>query len=224
MATYKKRGQKKSLATIPVEKIESESTTAEVFETLDNTASKTEQLVSKYQNFILIAIVLVAISVLSYLGYKTYIYEPKKLEAVGELSQAQYYFELALNSQDSDSLYLRALNGGEGKFGFLDIIENYEGTPAGMLANYSAGMSYLNLKDYVNAIDYLDKFKSDDVLLFGREDTGLPDSIIEKSDSLVSIFMPNLENNNIKKKGVRSLNLSVACGIAIYEAHKQINF
>ena len=34
-----------------------------------------------------------------------------------------------------------------------------------MLANYSAGMSYLNLKDYVNAIDYLDKFKSDDVML-----------------------------------------------------------
>lgn len=165
MATYKKRGQKKSLATIPVKEIESESTTAEVFETLDTSASKTEQLVSKYQKFILIAIVLVTISVLSYLGYKTYIYEPKKLEAVGELSQAQYYFELAVNSQDPDSLYLRALNGGEGKFGFLDIIENYEGTPAGMLANYSAGMSYLNLKDYVNAIDYLDKFKSDDVML-----------------------------------------------------------
>ena len=165
MATYKKRGKKKSLATIPVKEIESESTTAEVFQTLDTSASKTEQLVSKYQKFILIAIVLVTMSVLSYLGYKTYIYEPKKLEAVGELSQAQYYFELAVNSQNSDSLYLRALNGGEGKFGFLDIIENYEGTPAGMLANYSAGMSYLNLKDYVNAIDYLDKFKSDDVML-----------------------------------------------------------
>ena len=60
---------------------------------------------------------------LSYLGYKTYIYEPKKLEAVGELSQAQYYFELAVNSQNPDSLYLRALNGGEGKFGFLDIMK-----------------------------------------------------------------------------------------------------
>ena len=49
MATYKKRGQKKSLATTPVKEIESESTTAEVFETLDTSASKTEQLVSKYQ-------------------------------------------------------------------------------------------------------------------------------------------------------------------------------
>ena len=68
------------------------------------------------------------------------------------------------------------------------------------------------------------KFQEDDVLLFGREDLGLPDSIIDKSDFLISIFMPNLQTGNNYKKGVRSLNLSVACGIAIYEAHKQINF
>ncbi len=68
------------------------------------------------------------------------------------------------------------------------------------------------------------KFQEDDVLLFGREDTGLPDHIIDKSECLISIFMPNLETGSKDHKGVRSLNLSVACGIAIYEAHKQINF
>jgi len=68
------------------------------------------------------------------------------------------------------------------------------------------------------------KFNQDDVLLFGREDNGLPDHIIDKSDFLISIFMPNLQTGANDQKGVRSLNLSVACGIAIYEAHKQINF
>ena len=68
------------------------------------------------------------------------------------------------------------------------------------------------------------KFQEDDVLLFGREDLGLPDHVIKKSDFLVSIFMPKLQTGNNEKKGVRSLNLSVACGIAIYEANKQINF
>ena len=68
------------------------------------------------------------------------------------------------------------------------------------------------------------KFLEDDILLFGREDTGLPDNVIEASNSLISIFMPNLESSVNEKKGVRSLNLSVACGIAIYEANKQINF
>ena len=68
------------------------------------------------------------------------------------------------------------------------------------------------------------KFQEDDIMLFGREDSGLPECIIDKSDFLISIFMPNLQTENIDNKGVRSLNLSVACGIAIYEAHKQINF
>ena len=68
------------------------------------------------------------------------------------------------------------------------------------------------------------KFNEDDILLFGREDSGLPDHIIDKSNFLISIFMPNVQIGTIDKKGVRSLNLSVACGIAIYEAHKQINF
>ena len=67
------------------------------------------------------------------------------------------------------------------------------------------------------------RFIDDDVLLFGREDTGLPENVINSCNSLISIFMPNVELSNNEKKGVRSLNLSVACGIAIYEAHKQIN-
>ena len=68
------------------------------------------------------------------------------------------------------------------------------------------------------------RFREDDILLFGREDTGLPNNIINSSDSLISIYMPNVALPNNVSKGVRSLNLSVACGIAIYEAYKQINF
>ncbi len=67
------------------------------------------------------------------------------------------------------------------------------------------------------------KFEKNDVLLFGREDNGLPDHIIEKSDVLISIYMPNKASDLNKNIGVRSLNLSVACGIALYEAQKQIN-
>ena len=68
------------------------------------------------------------------------------------------------------------------------------------------------------------QFREDDILLFGREDTGLPNNIINSCDSLISIYMPNVAISNNVSKGVRSLNLSVACGIAIYEAYKQINF
>src|SRR6056300_642802 len=165
MATFKKRGAKKSITASKENEVVQESTTAEVFETLDSTASKTEEWVVKYQNFILGFIGVVAVGVLGYLGYKNFVVEPRAQEAVSELNQAQYYFELAVNSIESDSLYRRALNGGEGKYGFLDIIDNYQGTPAAKLATYSAGMAYLNLKDYENAIAYLDQFQGEDILL-----------------------------------------------------------
>ena len=44
---------------------------------------------------------------------------------------------MALVSNESDSLFRLALNGGEGKYGFLDIVDEYSGTKAANLANYS---------------------------------------------------------------------------------------
>ena len=95
MATYKKRGYKKSIAPASEKKVEVESTTAEVFEKLDTTASRTEEWVSKFQNFILAGVRIIALSVLSYLGYQNYILEPKKIEATSELNQAQYSYYLS---------------------------------------------------------------------------------------------------------------------------------
>ena len=67
------------------------------------------------------------------------------------------------------------------------------------------------------------KFKKNDIMLFGREDYGLPQTIIQQCDELISIYMPNKATEMKGNDGVRSLNLSVACGIALYEANKQIN-
>ena len=64
-----------------------------------------------------------------------------------------------------DSLFLLALDGGEGRYGFLDIISNYSGTPAAEIAEYSAGMIYIKLKNYEQAIYHLKKFNSKDILL-----------------------------------------------------------
>ena len=105
--------------------------------------------------------------------------------------------------------------------------------PLVKLNNYSNFNKFKESKNNKRIISFSKKngiylnnfnFRVDDVLLFGREDTGLPDEVIKESDSLISIFMPNLELPNNTQKGVRSLNLSVACGIAIYEANKQLNF
>ncbi|OUW34936.1 MAG: hypothetical protein CBD39_01940 [Flavobacteriaceae bacterium TMED179] len=200
MATYKKRGSKKTSTSSVKSEVAQESTTAEVFETLDTTASKTEEWVVKYQNIILSSIGIVVIGVLGYLGYQNYILEPKAKEAISELNQAQYYFELAVNTVNSDSLYKRALNGGEGKYGFLDIIENYKGTTAAKLATYSAGMAYLNIKDYQNAINYLDQFTSEDVLLGALAKGAIGDALVQMNqlDKAYNYYVDaSMINNNM---------------------------
>ncbi|PKV50111.1 hypothetical protein ATE84_2161 [Aquimarina sp. MAR_2010_214] len=167
MATYKKRGHKPKNKAEEVEQIEDNSTTAEVFNTLDEGASKTEEWVAANQKYILGAVGMIAVVILGYLGFQKFIQEPKEEEAANEMFTAQQYFDNAVNgnSKLSDSLYTLALNGGEGKYGFLGIIENYGSTDAANLSNYYAGFSYLNMKKYQEAINYLDSFKSDDDIL-----------------------------------------------------------
>lgn len=164
MATYKKRASKDKKGKSQSERIEEQSTTAEVFNTLDETAGRTEAWVAKNQKYIFIFIGVVALGVLGYLGYNEYVQKPKEQEAANEIYQANAFFQDAMNGSTAtkDSLLTLALKGGEGKYGLLDIIEDYSGTKAANLANYSAGIAYLNLKDYTNAIEHLSDFSSDD--------------------------------------------------------------
>jgi len=165
MATYKKRGYKPKTKAEKEELLGEGSATAEVFNTLDVGASKTEAWIEKNQKMILGFVGVVAICVLGYLAYQQFIQKPNEIEAMNEMYQAQSYYDLALTASAKDSLFNLSLNGGAGKYGFLDIIDNYGSTSAGNMARYYAGMAYINTNNYQDAIEHLDKFKSDDEML-----------------------------------------------------------
>lgn len=179
MATYSKKGYKPKNKEEREQNIETGSTTAEVFNTLDETASKTEAFVEKNQKYIFIIIGVVALVVLASLGYREFIAKPKQTSAMNDMFQAQKYFDQAVTGVSNDSLYSLALNGGEGKYGMLDIIEEYSGTPAANLANYYAGTAYLRLKDYKNAIEHLSNFKSDDEILAPLTKGNIGDAFVQ---------------------------------------------
>ena len=205
MATYNKRGYK---APKPEEaKVENEfeevidvkdSTTAEVFNTLDETASKTEDWVAKNQKVLLAIVGVIAIGTLSYLLYNRFVVEPNEEKAANEIFQAQQFFQQAVDATEkNDSLYNLALKGGEGKLGFLQVAEQYSGTAAGNLANYHAGMAYLNLGDFKNAIVYLEKFKSDDAVLKPIALGAIGDALSEtnKEDDAISYYKKAAETS-----------------------------
>jgi len=63
-------------------------------------------------------------------------------------------------------------------------------------------------------------FASDDWLLFGRESDGLPSDLLTTAEERLTIPMPcSLASG---RGGVRSLNLSVAVGVVLFEALRQL--
>lgn len=62
-------------------------------------------------------------------------------------------------------------------------------------------------------------FRPDDWLLFGRETDGLPAQLLEQADACLRIPMPRGARAG---GGVRSLNLSVAVGVVLFEALRQL--
>ena len=86
-----------------------------------------------------------------FLAYKLLYQAPRENEAMTQMFKAEYQFQ-----QDSFALALESP--GAGYSGLLDIIDSYGGTEAANLAKYYAGISYLNLNRFEDALSYLKSY------------------------------------------------------------------
>ena len=188
MATYNKRGYKapkekveKAEVVEDVQIEEKDSTTAGVFSKLDQGASRTEEWVARNQKYIIGFLAVAALVTVAYLLYQKFVAEPRETEAAEEMFIAQQNFQKAVDGASPDSLFNLALNGSEGKFGFLKIADEYSGTDAANLAHYYAGISFLNTGKYAEAIEHLEKFKSEDEILSTLAQGAIGDAFAQKN-------------------------------------------
>jgi tetratricopeptide (TPR) repeat protein len=128
---------------------EQQANTPEVNEAL----VKAEGVWKNVQKPVLAVLVVALVIGGGYYGYKEYIQKPKEEKAADAIFKAQQYFAV-------DSLNL-VLNGDGQNKGALYVIKNYGGTKAANLAHYYAGVSYLKLGDFNNAVKYLKDFSTD---------------------------------------------------------------
>lgn len=194
MATYNKRGYK-----APKEKEEKldnnfiedvnvdakDSATARAFDALDETASKTEDFVQKNQKVILGILGAVAIVTIGYLMYQKFIAGPKEQDAADDLFVTQQNFQKAVDAtvqKSQDSLYALVLKGADGKQGAVEIASQYSGTDAGNIANYYAGIAYLNTGKYDQAIESLEKFSAKDEMMGPIATGAIGDAYAQKND------------------------------------------
>ena len=208
MATYNKRGYKPK--TKPEKEDneqlfdDSESTTAEVFSTLDEGANKAEQWLEKNQKALIIIVALIAVGSATGWAYNQFVAQPQELVAIEESSEANKYYDLAVNStgKEKDSLYGVALEGANGKYGLIKLAEEYKGTDAGNLATYQAGMAYLNIggNQLQKAIDYLKAYDGGDTVLKAIAKAGIGDALVQagQAGDAVSFYM-DAANANVNE-------------------------
>ncbi len=181
-------------------------------ESVEQALSKTEQFIENNQKIITVVILAIIIIVGGYWGIKNLYFEPKITEAQEAMFPAQNYFE-----RDSFKL---ALNGDGMNAGFLEISKEYSMTKPGKLAKYYAGVSYLKLGNYDEAINFLSDFSSKDELLNANAVGTLGDAYMEKGevDKAISSYKEaaNVENKVIAPKFLFKLGMA-------YEKQKNVD-
>jgi tetratricopeptide (TPR) repeat protein len=114
--------------------------------------------IEDYQQYIVYALAGVALIIAGWWMYQNFVVKPKNKEAMSAMWQAQVQFE-------RDSFQMALENPGGGYDGFLGIIDNYSGTKAANLAKYYAGVCYMQMGQFDQAIEYMEGFKPGDDLL-----------------------------------------------------------
>jgi len=140
---------------------------------VEQTLTRTEHFLEENYKTLLIGLgVIVALVGIFWLG-KLYL-NKRNDEAQSQMYQAERYLEM-------DSLNL-ALNGDGNYLGFLDIARDYKFTNSGNLARYGAGICYLHLGEYQEAIDFLNKYSKKDKVLGSLAIGATGDAYVELGD------------------------------------------
>ncbi|MGQ7871049.1 tetratricopeptide repeat protein [Sunxiuqinia sp. sy24] len=152
------------------------------FSEVESTLTKTEQLIEDNQKMLTIVVGVIVAIVVVYLGFTRLYIQPRETDAQEQMFMAEQYFE-----KDSFNL---AINGDGNYLGFLDIIEDYGMTDAANLASYYTGVSYLRLGEYEAAVDYLNDFDTDDLLLVPVVEGAKGDAYLElgETDKAISAY------------------------------------
>lgn len=159
---------------------------------VESAYDKTEQFFEDNQKVILGVVAALIIIIGGYVGWKKFIIAPKEAEAASQMFRAEQYFQ-----QDSFRIALD----GKGQYpGFLQIIDDYSMTDAANLSYYYAGVSYLHLGEYENAIEYLGKFDSDDEVLSVIAEGATGDAYMElgETDKAISAYMAAADDKTNK--------------------------
>jgi tetratricopeptide (TPR) repeat protein len=118
----------------------------------DQVVDRARDFWSQYKKPILVIGGVAVLLIAGILGYNKFVKGPKEKKAAELVFKAHDYY-----MRDSARL---SINGDQRHPGAAKLADQYDGTKAGNLAAYIAGVNYLKLEDYKNAEKYLKEFET----------------------------------------------------------------
>ncbi len=197
--------------------------TEEKIEGIEHALSRTEKYIEENQKSLTIIILAISVIVIGFTLYKKYIVSPAEIEAQSQMYLAEQYFA-------ADSFNL-ALYGDGNNLGFIDIIEEYGITKSANLSSYYAGISFLHLGEFENAIEYLKDFDSGDQIVQSVATGAMGDAYFElgnEKDALSMYLKAAKQRKNefsspiyyMKAAQLYESNAEFAKALGIYETIK----
>lgn len=143
-------------------------------EGIEQALTRSEQFIEDNQKALTYVLGAVLVVLIIIIGGNRFYLKPLNEKASAEMFYAERFFQI-------DSFNL-ALNGYGTYPGFLNIMDDYGMSKSAKLARYYAGVCYHRLGDYDEAINYLEKFNTRDLLVGAAKYSTLGDAYVEKGE------------------------------------------
>ncbi len=123
--------------------------------------SKSEQFIEKNQKWIIVGVIAIIVIILAIFGIKKFVSDPRQDKANEALFSAEQYLAMG---DFKTALYGDSTSNDQYGIGLIEVADRYGRTKAGQRAKYEAGICFLRLGQYQDALKYLDKYNGKDQL------------------------------------------------------------
>lgn len=174
-----------------------------------------------------------AVIIAAFCFFKFYYQPEQEKEAANEIFWAQMFFEAdSFNIALKGNIPVMAPEGQKTMKGFETIAEEYSMTKSGSLANYCAGICYLRLGKFDQAIEFLSKYDGNDAIVAPIAIGAIGDCNMElnRVDEAVKYYLKAADKSNnsftspiyLKKAGFAyELKGNYAEALNVYERIKK---
>ncbi|MBR3827719.1 MAG: tetratricopeptide repeat protein [Bacteroidales bacterium] len=146
--------------------------------------SKSEQFIENNQKLIIGVISAILVVVLAIFGINKFVSQPRQQKANEAIFAAEQYFA---QGNFNAALYGDSTSNDKYSVGLLQVIDKYGSTKAGKRAKYEAGICYLRLGQYADALKYLDKYNGKDQLTPVFNEMMKGDAEVEQGNTAAAI-------------------------------------